>query len=358
MNRRLQLAKLLMRAGVTRVSHLFNHHSLYIFSYHRVKSDHEGANTLFDSAVFGLDLMQLKEQITFLKKHTTILGEQDLIDILAGKKITNGPCSMITFDDAYADNYHLALPLLIEYDVPAIFFIPTTSIETRMLGWWDQIAFIVKNSSKPEIRLDDEVIILENRKQAVIDHLHRRMKLEPAERTSGLINKLAIAADSPPPATELMDRELMTWEQIQAVDRAGITLGSHTCSHRVLATLNEAEQRQEITESRRILAEKTGSSIRSLAYPVGGMSHFNDTTITLTGKAGYELAFTHNTGITGPGQFHRHAIPRISAPGNWEYFLAVFHFPTLMGCGKKKRPVSQAGPSLHQETRNNICNGS
>ena len=54
-------------------------------------------------------------------------------------------------DDGYIDNYTLAYPLLKVLNLPAIFFISTSLIEERHLGWWDIIDYMLKKSRKNTI---------------------------------------------------------------------------------------------------------------------------------------------------------------------------------------------------------------
>ena len=67
-----------------------------------------------------------------------------------------------------------------------------------------------------------------------------------------------------------------------------VTVGSHGTEHRVLTELTEAEQRQEIFESRRELEAMLGKPCLYYAYSHG---RYNDTTLKLIQQAGYRNAF-------------------------------------------------------------------
>ena len=77
--------------------------------------------------------------------------------------------------------------------------------------------------------------------------------------------------------------------------------------------------------------------MRTLAFPVGGLEHFNQTSLELVGYAGYDVAFSFNTGVTKLGEFNRYAIPCSGAPSDFESFNALFHFPHLMDYDAAKR---------------------
>ncbi|MDJ0657789.1 MAG: polysaccharide deacetylase family protein [Xanthomonadales bacterium] len=326
----MSIAKALLRVGGGSLSRLINRDLLLIFGYHRVRPA-GSLETPFDEGVFGPSPQELHRHIELLKKFTTVLGEADLIAAVRGDPLPgNGPYSMITFDDAYVDNFELALPVLQELSVPATFFVPAHLIENRQLGWWDQIAFVVKNCKMPSIQFRGETIDLAGRRQDAIRGFFNMMKLMPHTQTSSLIEELSEAAESPAPTTDLMDRELMSWDQLAQAHKSGITLGSHTCTHRVLATLSDSEQAEEISESRRFIENRLGIQVKSIAFPVGGVRQFNRRTVELSEEAGYDLAFSFNTGAARAGAFDRYAIPRLAPPTPTDEFNALLHFPRLM----------------------------
>src|SRR5207245_2076237 len=80
-----------------------------------------------------------EQQIAWLKRNMRLLCEHELIEIMDSRRYPSEPCALITFDDGYLDNYTLAYPILKRLGAPAIFFIPSYLIESRTVGWWDQI---------------------------------------------------------------------------------------------------------------------------------------------------------------------------------------------------------------------------
>lgn len=262
MNKRLLLAGAMRMAGLGAINRRLRRGAVLVFNYHRIRPDRGGAPCLFDEGVFGPTQSEFKAQMAYLRKNTTVLSEGDLLHILDNGGGGRELYSLVTFDDAYSDNYHLALPVLEEMEVPAIFFVPFTAVETRTLGWWDRIAYIVKQMRKIELRFRGRLFILPTERASAMAHLFSLMKLAPAEETASLPEELAEAAGVPLPGRELMDGELMTWEQLRAARERGIAVGSHTCSHRVLATLPEEEQREELFASKALLEERLAALVQ------------------------------------------------------------------------------------------------
>jgi len=82
----------------------------------------------------------------------------------------------------------------------------------------------------------------------------------------------------------------LNWAQIKTLQGSGlIEIGSHTVDHLQLASLNEAAQRFQIFESKRILEQNLGVSVLSFCYPYG---NFNTITERLAKEAGYNNATT------------------------------------------------------------------
>jgi len=125
------------------------------------------------------------------------------------------------------------------------------------------------------------------------------------------------------------DAELMTWDEIRELRNGGMSIGSHTNTHTVLATLPGEEQRRELEESKAALEERLGAPVRSIAYPVGTPAHFTAETCRLAQEAGYEAAFSFATGTNSWPRIHRFAIGRVSAPDRIPLFIAKVRMPLM-----------------------------
>jgi len=104
----------------------------------------------------------------------------------------------ITFDDGYRDNYELAYPVLRAHAAPAIFFLCPGLIDRSTLGWWDLIAYLVKQSTKSAIILHGETFQLAEKSRDTIETLQNRMKLRPDAETASLLEELSQACEVAP----------------------------------------------------------------------------------------------------------------------------------------------------------------
>lgn len=76
---------------------------------------------------------------------------------------------------------------------------------------------------------------------------------------------------------------------IRALHAAGIEIGSHTMSHKVLTQVAPDTLDFELGESRRRLEDMTGAAVVSLSYPLG---YRNAAVVAATRRAGYRLGRT------------------------------------------------------------------
>jgi len=270
---------------------------LIVLNYHRIRTDDPGFSTVFDDDVFTITTSQFALQVKWLKQHTRLFSEKELITTFNSKEKPSLPSVFITFDDGYRDNFTLAYPILKENNVPATFFITTKLIETRRVGWWDMIAYIVKKSPRTSVEYGMQRFSLTNGRREAIDFFHQKMKVEKYEKTRHLVEDLAEIFEVEPPAADIQDQELLTWDQIKIMSEDVVTIGSHTHSHRVLSTLAPTAQKEEMVLSKLILEQKIGQGISSIAYPVGGFEHFTVESLTIARECGYQLGFSCDTGV-------------------------------------------------------------
>ena len=113
---------------------------------------------------------------------------------------------------------------------------------------------------------------------------------------------------------------LMDWNDIASVAERGISIGSHTCTHRALPSLNAEEMREEIARSADDLKRETGRAPSSFAYPYGIASPREQKVAARV----YDLAVSADLTPLSE-QSNRYMLPRIDAyylrrPGVLESF--------------------------------------
>ncbi|GLI39250.1 polysaccharide deacetylase family protein [Geobacter hydrogenophilus] len=112
--------------------------------------------------------------------------------------------------------------------------------------------------------------------------------------------------------------DYLTWEQVRELADAGISIQSHTVSHRPLGLLADGEIRTELEDSKKAIEDRIGRAVNHISMPQGV---FDRRVIEMAAQAGYRSVSTSE-----PGVRHRGGNPavlgRINVSGSYD--LATF----------------------------------
>lgn len=234
---------------------------LSIFIFHRVLPK---PDPLFPNEP---DAVQFDRIVSWIKAWFQVIPLNVAVDAL---KTANLPAraAVITFDDGYADNHDVALPILIKNKVPATFFIATGYLDGGRM-WNDTITESIRQYSPEHLdlgRLDLGYHPTGNdeQKRKAIDEIIEKAKyLAPKVRQS-VAEEIARLTGALLP-TDLM----MTSDQIRSMRAAGMQIGAHTVNHPILACIEKSIAQHEISASKASLEELLGEEITLFAYPNG-----------------------------------------------------------------------------------------
>lgn len=94
-------------------------------------------------------------------------------------------------------------------------------------------------------------------------------------------------------------RAILSPAQLRALADAGMTLGSHTCTHARLPEVDSTQAMQEIARSKAQLEDLLGQPVLHFAYPYGA---FNEAVRGQVIAAGYQSACSTRSGFNRPGE--------------------------------------------------------
>ncbi len=264
---------------------------LSVLIFHRV---HARTDELFPGEP---DARRFDELCGWLKDWFHVLPADEAVKRLAAGRLPRR-AACITFDDGYADNHDVALPILARHGLPAAFFIATGFLEGgRMFN--DTVIELVRRSPLDTLPLEGldlgpEVparLPLGNTAQrhAAIGTLIGAVKyLAPAERLA-----LTQALQRRAQVDRLPDDLMMSADQVRALRRAGMQVGAHTVSHPILARLDDDDARAEIANGKAQLEAILGERVTLFAYPNGRPgTDYVERTVALAREAGFEAAFS------------------------------------------------------------------
>ncbi|MBT9505807.1 polysaccharide deacetylase family protein [Rhodoferax sp.] len=204
----------------------------------------------------------------------------------------------ITFDDGYADNYHVAMPILKRHGLTATFFIATGFLDGGRM-WNDTIVESVRACQREMLDLSPldlgqhELDTIDARR-ATIASLIDQIKYRSVEERISATEQIARLA-----AVQLPCDLMMTSNEVKAMRQAGMQIGAHTMSHPILARLTEEQARMEIRGSKAFLEQLLGERIGLFAYP-NGKPHedYTPQTVDIVRKIGFDAAVSTQWGAS------------------------------------------------------------
>ncbi len=172
--------------------------------------------------------------------HLKCLGDEgwEVIDLATFLRGLTEPASLpersalVTFDDGYRSIRQTALPILARFGFPAVLFVPTDFVG----------------------------------KQNTFD-----AKIEPEEA-------------------------ICDWEDLRALERAGISVQSHGVSHRRFSELGPDAQNEELCLSKSTLDAELTAPVKVFAFPYGDDGKDPKGVQSLLERAGYEAACLYGGG--------------------------------------------------------------
>lgn len=265
---------------------------LSILIYHRVL---ETPDPLLPSEP---DATTFDWQIALLARHFHVLPLGEAVKRLRqGRLPVRTAC--VTFDDGYADNERVALPILQRHGVPATFFIATGYLDGGRM-WNDTVIEALRRVPGDTLDLSDAGLGVhpvgssEERVRAIEALLTELKHLRPVERQARTDR---IGALTPNLSQDFM----MSRAQARNLHSAGMEIGAHTITHPILAGLSPQEARREIEEGREQAEEVVGGPVPLFAYPNGKPGRdYHEEHVAMVRAAGFEAAVSTQWGVAGP----------------------------------------------------------
>ena len=234
---------------------------LLVLTYHRVLPR---PDPLLPGEV---DAAAFRWQLAFLARHFQMLTLREAMDRLHNGRLRR-LTAVVTFDDGYANNAEVALPIMRSLGVPGTFFVASGFLDGGRM-WNDAVIESVRQAP-------GEVLDL-----SALD-LGRHPLGEPAARAAVAASLLAALKYLPPDqrdervaeisrlaAASLPGNVMMTRAQVRELHDAGMEIGGHTVNHPILREIDDAQAAEEIAGNAADIARITGVPPQSFAYPNG-----------------------------------------------------------------------------------------
>jgi len=262
---------------------------LSIFIYHRVLTEPDPLRP--DEP----DATRFARQMEWVASLFRVVPLGEAVQRLRGGTLP-ARAACVTFDDGYADNHDIALPILRRLGLPATFFIATGFLDGgRMFN--DTVIELLRRVPAGELDLGAEGLgryRLESTadRLAAISAILRQVKYGTLAERQARLDRLTERFPM-----ELPDDLMMRPGQVAEMVHQGMEVGAHTVNHPILSREPEGRVRSEIADSRDQLARITGRPIDLFAYPNGRLGDdFTSRDSAIVGDLGFSAAVTTHVG--------------------------------------------------------------
>jgi peptidoglycan/xylan/chitin deacetylase (PgdA/CDA1 family) len=241
-----------------------------ILRYHAIT---DGADVDYAAPDICLPVEALRLQMAFVKRAYRPVDLDTLVEAMHEGRPLPPRALAVTFDDGYADNFHLAFPVLRALGVPATVFVATGGLDDGEPFWVAAVRVLVLRArdavevpgmepmTVPSAGDRGAVVKAVVRSLVPLDGEERRARLSAAAARAGIDLRASLRGT------------MMTRAQVRELHAAGWTIGAHTVSHGNVALMPAADAEREIAGSRDTLAAATGSPVVHFCYPNTGGQH-------------------------------------------------------------------------------------
>ncbi len=251
----------------------------------------------------------------------------------------------ITFDDGYADNLHVATPILQAHGLTATVFV-TTGMLAGGCMWNDVVIESFRRTTVADVDLRDLLdgaaggpfkFVLPSDRRHAAESVINAIKYVAVDQRMAMVAQVAARTRVAPP-----DDLMLQPSQVVELRRAGMQVGAHTVSHPILTRLSAAEARHEIGHSKSVLEDLLGERVGLFAYPNGKPGEdYDDACVAMVRELGFDAAVTTVRGAamraTDPYQ-----IPRFTP---WDRSRLRFGARMVSTLWASRRGLSETTPA-------------
>lgn len=276
---------------------------LTVINYHYIREN-------FDSkypSIFGVTPSGFKKQLLLMKNEGEFLHQNEIIGDLEKVLHSNNNYFLITFDDGLKEQFDLALAILEDIKVSAVFFVNSLNFDEKKVSTVHKIHLL-------RSVIDSEIFLKSIQQNFNVDFSEaEKIKSYAVYRYDSSLNaelkyilnfKLTFREqevvinkmfDLYFNESEVLEKLYMNHQNLVDLANKGL-LGSHTHSHYPLGLTDIETIKFELENSKRFLESATNSNINMVSYPYGTDETCTEQVAVIAKKAGYKLGFTTNRG--------------------------------------------------------------
>ena len=297
-----------------------NHHAAILF-YHRFRISGDKMMDILPRLNCG----ELDRQMAYLKNNYDILSLDDAAALIRNGQGFRRPSVVLTIDDGYRDNYTLAYPIIRKHDLPVTIYLTAGMIGGEKGLWLDEIEYALRSTGCDAFSLEKVLgeeridISTHERKKAAEKKLYGALVKKGERERKYALRAMFAALDVPEPSASGRERIMMNWEEVNEMASNSVNFGAHTVSHPFLPAMMLEEAKREIRDSKRIIEENTGKTVKHFAIPNGKEDDFSPELAEVCKEVGFDTVVTTEPGIVN-GSADPYSLTRVLPPPPTYYF--------------------------------------
>lgn len=297
-------------------------HYITIFMLHRPS----GADRSYNG--HSLELVEQCVKFAIKMRYHISTPDEIVQDALKGV-YPDRPTICFTIDDGFADEAQILAPIFLKNGVRPTLFVLTDFVDGLDWPWDSKISHLVLNTSTDvsSINFNNAVIPIDlsspDNRSTSRRNLVKFAKKLASKDLLAFLNELARRFELEIPTTAPNSRQAVDWGTLRQLEKQGLIIGSHACSHRLFTSLSDEEIRDELIRSKTRLENELQQPSRVFCYPSGTAQDFSNKHFRLLEEAGYIAAFSAIPGNTTVAQIKSapYSILRHAFPNDFETFI-------------------------------------
>ena len=270
------------------------HGRLTTLIFHRVRRE---PDPLFPNEMHA---SAFRDRVRWINEWFNVLPLDEAVGALARGTLPERALA-ITFDDGYADNFEVALPILREHGVPATFFIATAFLDGGRM-WNDTVIEAIRRTPGPSLDLSAlglgvRAVGSSQQRRDTISALLYELKYMASDIRRERSKAIASIAGQ-----ALPDDLMLMRDQVRKLAASGMGIGAHTATHPILARVDEQTARKDITDGRDALEAIIRQPVKLFAYPNGKpVEDYHATHVKMVRNIGFIAAVSTSVGAARVG---------------------------------------------------------
>jgi peptidoglycan/xylan/chitin deacetylase (PgdA/CDA1 family) len=289
------IARTLEASGALRALERMDHAGgLRVLAYHRI--DEPSAEPDLDPGLISATPQEFRDQMQLLAEYYNVVSIRTVLAAQRGEARLPAGAVLITFDDAYRDFAEHAWPVLREFNLPAVLFVPTAFPEqSEGAGfWWDRLYAGLRRSDDSVVCLPDlgefDLAAPSGRRLALRSCIKHVKALPHSEAMHWVASAMEYLGRVPPLPG------VLGWERLRELAGQGLDICAHSHQHALSTKLTVDELMADLTTCQARLIHELGEGISApvLAWPANATS---PQARNVARELGFEIAFGGCRGV-------------------------------------------------------------